>query len=315
MERKPSLFKFILLVITWLLLPAFFIFTYVQEKEEIQGIASIALGHTIDRDYQSRYDKGLKYSEGLLGRKLKGAQITTERGTETVEFEDSVEEEKAMRLIVQYVLADVHPIHPDSFNRLLQKELYKYGIDAETGVIYSYEGKKQYSGNDSISPQQTSMFVTPLYTLDIKQVVGIQMWMKITWVMLIQNIDWNVALSLIVYFITLIWFTISVFRDEEEDENKICIGNILINKEAGKVYIGESELKLRKGVYHLLLMFVEKKGHTLTRKEICHHFWPYHDDITNNLYNLISTLRKSLEDYPEFQLITNEDDSYTLIVS
>ena len=159
------------------------------------------------------------------------------------------------------------------------------------------------------------MFVTPLYTLDIKQAVGIQIWMKITWAMVLQNIDLNVALSLVVYFITLIWFTISVFKDEEEDENKVCIGNMLINKEAGKVYIGGSELKLRKGVYHLLLMFVEKKGHTLTRKEICQYFWPRQDNTKNNLHNLISSVRKSLQNYPEYQLITNEDESWSLIVS
>ena len=312
MKRKPSLFKIILLAITWLLFPTFLIFTYLQEKEGIQRIASIALGHTIDRDYQSRHDKELKYSEGLLGRKIKGAHITNKHGTETVEFKDSVEEEKARRLIVQYVLANVHPIQPDSFKRLLHEELYKYGIDTETGIIYSYEGNKQYSGNDSISPQQASMFVTPLYTLDIKQVVGIQMWMKITWGMVLQNIDLNVALSLIAYFITLIWFTFSIFKDEEEDENKIRIGNLLINKEAEKAYIGDTDLKLPKRLYRLLLLFVLKKGHTLTRKDIWDEYYGSQDNKTNNILNMISSLRGYLGNYPEYQLITNKDGSWTL---
>lgn len=314
MKRRPSSFKIILLVITWLLLPVFIIFTYLQEKEEIQRIASIALGHTIDRDYQSRHDQELKYSEGLLGRKLKGAHITNEHGTETVEFKDSVEEEKAMRMIVQYVLADVHPIQPDSFNLLFHEELHKYGIDAETGIIYSYKGNKQYSGNDSISPQQAPMFVTPLYKLDIKQVVGIQMWMRITWVMVLQNIDLNVALGLIAYFITLIWFTFSAFKDEEEDENIIHIGNLLINKEAEKAYIGETDLKLPKRLYRLLLLFAQKKGHTLTRKEIWDEYYESQDNKTNNILNMISTLRGYLVTYPEYQLITNKDGSWTLVL-
>ncbi len=89
---------------------------------------------------------------------------------------------------------------------------------------------------------------------------------------------------------------------------------MLINKEAEKAYIGETDLKLPKRLYRLLLLFAQKKGHTLTRKEIWDEYYESQDNKTNNILNMISTLRGYLVTYPEYQLITNKDGSWTLVL-
>ena len=76
MKKKPSILRIVLFVVTWLLFPVFFITTFYQDKKEIQRVSYVALNDAITKDYQERYDKELKYSGGLLGRKIKGAHIT-----------------------------------------------------------------------------------------------------------------------------------------------------------------------------------------------------------------------------------------------
>ena len=54
-------------------------------------------------------------------------------------------------------------------------------------------------------------------------------------------------------------------------------------------------------------MLVEKPNHTLNRNEIKHTFWKDELGIDNRLSNLLSTLRSSLKDFPEYQILTDEN--------
>lgn len=282
-------------------------------KEGLVSSVQIALEDAILKDFQERHDTELRYSGGRLGRKVKGVTIVTENGEEDIEFKDSIDEMVAHRLATQYLLAQIHPIHPDTLNQILQEELKKYDMESETGIIYTYKGQSQYSRNDSSALHRTSVYLTPPRVLDVKKVVSVRAWISTTPWYIVKNIYDGAFWSLLLLGTVLLWSSFSSW--EENGPNKIKIGKMILNKESKKVTIDGKECKLRNQEFQLLLMFVEKKGHTLSRDEIKYAFWKEEQGVNNRVSNLISTIRYALKDHPEFQIISNEEGGYVFTIT
>ena len=282
-------------------------------KEGLVSSVQIALEDAILKDFQERHDTELRYSGGRLGRKVKGVTIVTENGEEDIEFKDSIDEMVAHRLATQYLLAQIHPIHPDTLNQILQEELKKYDMESETGIVYTYKGQSQYSRNDSSALHRTSVYLTPPRVLDVKKVVSVRAWISTTPWYIVKNIYDGAFWSLLLLGAVLLWSSFSSW--EENDPNKIKIGKMILNKESKKVTIDGKECKLRNQEFQLLLMFVEKKGHTLSRDEIKYAFWKEEQGVDNRVSNLISTVRYALKDHSEFQIISNEEGGYVFTIT
>lgn len=282
-------------------------------KEGLVSSVQIALEDAILKDFQERHDTELRYSGGRLGRKVKGVTIVTENGEEDIEFKDSIDEMVAHRLATQYLLAQIHPIHPDTLNQILQEELKKYDMESETGIVYTYKGQSQYSRNDSSALHRTSVYLTPPRVLDVKKVVSVRAWISTTPWYIVKNIYDGAFWSLLLLGTVLLWSSFSSW--EENGPNKIKIGKMILNKESKKVTIDGKECKLRNQEFQLLLMFVEKKGHTLSRDEIKYAFWKEEQGVDNRVSNLISTVRYALKDHPEFQIISNEEGGYVFTIT
>lgn len=282
-------------------------------KEGLVSSVQIALEDAILKDFQVRHDAELKFSSGWLGRKVKSITIVTENGEEDFEFKDSIDEMVAHRLATQYLLAQIHPIHPDTLNQILQEELKKYDMESETGIVYTYKGQSQYSRNDSSALHRTSVYLTPPRVLDVKKVVSVRAWISTTPWYIVKNIYDGAFWSLLLLGAVLLWSSFSSW--EENDPNKIKIGKMILNKESKKVTIDGKECKLRNQEFQLLLMFVEKKGHTLSRDEIKYAFWKEEQGVNNRVSNLISTVRYALKDHPEFQIISNEEGGYVFTIT
>ena len=280
-------------------------------KEGLASSVQIALEDAILKDFQERHDAELKYWGGRLGRKVKSVTIVTENGEEDIEFKDSIDEMVAHRLATQYLLAQIHPIHPDTLNHILQEELKKYDVESETGIIYTYKGQSKYSRNDSSALHRSSVYLTPSRVLDVKKVVSVRAWISITPWYIVKNIYDGAFWSLLLLGAVLLWSSFSSW--EEKDPNKIKFGKMLLNKESKKVTIDGKECKVRNQEFQLLLMFVEKKGHTLSRDEIKYAFWKEETGVDNRVSNLISTLRYSLKVFPGYEVVGDEDKNYTFV--
>jgi DNA-binding winged helix-turn-helix (wHTH) protein len=87
---------------------------------------------------------------------------------------------------------------------------------------------------------------------------------------------------------------------------------LLLDKEARKVTIDGRECLLRNLEFRLLLMFVEKENHILGRDEIKTSLWNETVGVDNRVNNLLSTLRKALKDFPEYQITLEGEDRYVL---
>ena len=284
---------------------------FMDAKKSMIASVNIVLEDAILKDFQERHDIELRYSAGRLGRKVKSVTIVTENGEEDIEFKDSIDEVVAHRLAAQYLLAQIHPIHPDTLNNFLQEGLKKYAIESKTGIVYTHNGKSQYSNNDSLTVQRSSVFLTKPRLLDIKKTVSVHAWIDASFWYVVKNMHDGAFWSLLLLGAVLLWSSFSSW--EEKDPNKIKFGKMLLNKESKKVTIDGKECKVRNQEFQLLLMFVEKKGHTLSRDEIKYAFWKEEIGVDNRVSNLISTLRYSLKAFPEYELVGDEDKNYTFV--
>ena len=186
-------------------------------------------------------------------------------------------------------------------------------MESETGIVYTYKGQSQYSRNDSSALHRTSVYLTPPRVLDVKKVVSVRAWISTTPWYIVKNIYDGAFWSLLLLGAVLLWSSFSSW--EENDPNKIKSGKMILNKESKKVTIDGKECKLRNQEFQLLLMFVEKKGHTLSRDEIKYAFWKEEQGVDNRVSNLISTVRYALKDHPEFQIISNEEGGYVFTIT
>lgn len=312
MKKKRNPVKFAVLGASWITLLLALCSIYMDAKKNMVASMEVALEDAILKDYQERHNAELKFSSGRLGRKVKEIKVVTEEGEERFEFKDSIDETVAGRWAAQYLLAQIRPIHPDTLNGILQEELIKYDIQGETGIIYTYKGKSQYSGKDSVATYQSSMHLGIPRMVDIKKMVQVQAWIDMTPWNIVKNMHDGAFWGLLAFFGVM--FLGSFTSWEAKDPNKVKFGKMLLNKEAKKVIIGGKECPLRKQEFQLLLMFVEKPNHSLSRGEIKSAFWGEGLGVNNRVSNLLCTLRTSLKDFPECQITINEGKGYTLIV-
>lgn len=93
--------------------------------------------------------------------------------------------------------------------------------------------------------------------------------------------------------------------DYDKMDSIIMVGNNQVNLQTGKVYCENKEIVLTAMEYKLLLVFLNHRGQTLTRKQILDCIW---DDVgnfvnDNTLSVYIKRLRKKLGDTEAGQMI------------
>lgn len=317
MKIPTNLFKFSFIALGWIV---FILLCYVAFKDEkANALITMkdSLREAINIDYQERLNKILA-SYRPLGRKVKGVQIEYGDSLEIIYFEDSTHESLATQLANQYVMTRIIPVNPDNFNKIFQEEWEKNGVSAaKTGIIYRYNKKKVFSDNDSISFQKA--LVTPVQAIDAKRTAGVQAWAMIHWTEIVKHTTPKVLWSIIAYFIVLIWVSLSFLKKPQEKEtpaNPDCIqlGKMTLKLESKKLYIGDRLCHIAPADFNLLELFIKTPKHLLTKEDIKNAFWPKDNNPENKIYSHISTLKSSLKDFPEYQIVT-EKGGYRLVIS
>jgi len=341
MKIPTNLFKFSFIALGWIV---FILLCYVAFKDEKTNVLITmkdSLREAINIDYQERLNKILIHYRPL-GRKVKGVQIEYGDSLEIIYFEDSTHESLATQLANQYVMTRIIPVNPDNFNKIFQEEWEKNGVSAaKTGIIYRYNKKKIFSDNDSISFQKA--LVTPVQAIDARRTAGVQAWAMIHWTEIVKHTTPKVLWSIIAYFIVLIWVSLSFLKKPQEKEtpanpdcipceeipdNPDCIpceeipdnpdyiqlGKMTLKLESKKLYIGDRLCHIAPADFNLLELFIKTPKHLLTKEDIKNAFWPKDNNPENKIYSHISTLKSSLKDFPEYQIVT-EKGGYRLVIS
>ncbi len=90
-----------------------------------------------------------------------------------------------------------------------------------------------------------------------------------------------------------------------KEELMLSIGNVSIEKSAGRVCIGEEQIELTALEYRLLLIFANHKGELLTRAKILENIWDVDGNFVedNTLTVYIKRLREKLGDAIHIQTV------------
>lgn len=94
-------------------------------------------------------------------------------------------------------------------------------------------------------------------------------------------------------------------REAGEKDKLVWVGDNQIYLQTGRVYCGNEEIILTAMEYKLLLIFLNHRGQTLTRRQILNNIWDDAGDFVNDntLSVYVKRLRKKLGDTVEGQLI------------
>ena len=105
-------------------------------------------------------------------------------------------------------------------------------------------------------------------------------------------------------------------RNPEAAANILTVGRNQVNLQTGRVYLDQEEIVLTAMEYKLLLIFLNNRGQTLTRRQILGHIWDEAGDFVNDntLSVYVRRLRKKLGDTAEGELIqTVRGTGYRLV--
>lgn len=122
----------------------------------------------------------------VSSRKIKSYTLQTTEGKTTYLFKDSIPEEKARKLLNEYLLADIQPVRVEEVNRLFQEQLEKKHVSGTAGVFYSDKSARTRT-RAGILPT-SSAYKTPVCSLDLTHSLQLQGWADYDWLTLLRHI-------------------------------------------------------------------------------------------------------------------------------
>ena len=101
-------------------------------------------------------------------------------------------------------------------------------------------------------------------------------------------------------------------KEEQLLGQAIKLGNMILYENNRTVYARGKTHCLSKSAFELLLLFAKAPNHTLTAATIKDKFWSGHIDPRNNMYNLISKLKKGIEPFSRCEICSESEELYRL---
>ena len=316
-------------------------------KENILPIVEETLSQTIDVDYYRRRNKIYQYKKGKgLGRKIKELKIDTGNGSETIVFEDSIEEERGIQLVNQYMFTKFNPLQPHDFNEVFQQELMKRGVNGKTGVIY-YHRDIAHSSEENLEIIASAIQSGKTF-IDIKKTAAVKAWVDCDLFTCLRHGSpialGALVLNVILLILYIMFITRRSFRSQYqvmEQPVRIIIpanGNttvtdtplvedipqlpcsekdIRIDKKHRQAYIDGELLQTTPMTFSIFRLLAENMGTPVTRQQLEQELWENPEKETdaavgNRLHQNISKLRKALKDFPQYEIEGGKGKGYKL---
>lgn len=93
-------------------------------------------------------------------------------------------------------------------------------------------------------------------------------------------------------------------KDIPASQNCTRFEKMVLKLESQKLYINDQPCPIAPADFNLLLLFINAPEHFLTKEDIKNVFWPQEDKPDNKIHNHISTLKSSIKNFSEYQIIT-----------
>ena len=183
-------------------------------------------------------------------------------------------------------------------------------IEAKVGVLCLRDTVRYWSEADSIVPQEA--YSTPRQVLDITGKMKVQAWADYSVGTIFAHLDPVMYVFLLLLIGVLMWIWPTKSKESEQIEVGDVEGGLLIDLEKKELTIDGVSCFMPKLDLALLEMLYERKGECVTREEIKQQFWPTDANASEKIDTHIKTIRKTLKDFPQYQVVNVRGKGYYL---
>ena len=290
-------------------------------QKRIEATIDDAFKYAVEKDYQNRKlyltrNNAIRYGvrdyalSPSIERKITSYTLKTRTGNITYQFRDSISEETAKKLLTQHFLEKIHRLNPDHLKKLFQERLLEKDIEAKVGVLCLRDTVRYWSEADSIVPQEA--YSTPRQVLDITGKMKVQAWADYSVGTIFAHLDPVMYVFLLLLIGVLMWIWPTKSKTSEQIEEGNVEGGLLIDLEKKELTIDGISCFMPKLDLALLEMLYERKGECVTREEIKQQFWPTDANASEKIDTHIKTIRKTLKDFPQYQVVNVRGKGYYL---
>ena len=290
-------------------------------QKRIEATIDDAFKYAVEKDFQNRKlyltrNNAIRYGvrdyalSPSIDRKITSYTLKTRTGNITYQFRDSISEETAKKLLTQHFLEKIHRLNPDHLKKLFQERLLEKDIEAKVGVLCLRDTVRYWSEADSIVPQEA--YSTPRQVLDITGKMKVQAWADYSVGTIFAHLDPVMYVFLLLLIGVLMWIWPTKSKTSEQIEEGDVEGGLLIDLEKKELTIDGISCFMPKLDLALLEMLYERKGECVTREEIKQQFWPTDANASEKIDTHIKTIRKTLKDFPQYQVVNVRGKGYYL---
>ena len=290
-------------------------------QKRIEATIDDAFKYAVEKDFQNRKlyltrNNAIRYGvrdyalSPSIDRKITSYTLKTRTGNITYQFKDSISEETAKRFLTQHLLEKVHRLNPNQVKKIFQDRLKEKDIEAKVGVLCLRDTVRYWSEADSIVPQEA--YSTPRQVLDITGKMKVQAWADYSVGTIFAHLDPVMYVFLLLLIGVLMWIWPTKSKTSEQIEEGNVEGGLLIDLEKKELTIDGVSCFMPKLDLALLEMLYERKGECVTREEIKQQFWPTDANASEKIDTHIKTIRKTLKDFPQYQVVNVRGKGYYL---
>ena len=242
----------------------------------------------------------------ITNRKIKSYTLQTLEKKTTYVFQDSIPEATARKLLNEYLLDDILPADAEQINQLFQAQLAQRHISGMAGVFYIHTQARTQT-RAGILPT-ASAYRTPVYQLDLTHSLQLQGWADYDFLTLLRYVPVACYGAL---FLVLFAGGILLYLRYKKRQKKPAKG-LYIDLMHQALLIDGMQCAISRLDLQILHQLWTKNGECVNREDITATYWPDDTEANEKLEAHIQTIRKVLQDFPDYRIVTVKGRGYYL---
>lgn len=242
----------------------------------------------------------------VSNRKIKSYTLQTLEKKTTYVFQDSIPEATARKLLNEYLLDDILPADAEQINQLFQVQLAQRHISGMAGIFYTHTQARTQT-RAGILPT-ASAYRTPVYTLDLTHNLQIQGWTDYDLLTLLRYVP---VACYGAFFLVLLAGGILLYLRYRKRQRKPAKG-LYIDLTHQILLLDGIQCAISRLDLQILHQLWAKNGECVNREAITSICWPHDPQANEKLETHIQIIRKVLQDFPDYRIVTVKGRGYYL---
>lgn len=242
----------------------------------------------------------------VSNRKIKSYTLQTMEKKTTYVFQDSLPEATARKLLNEYLLDDIQPLNVEKINQLFQEQLAKRHISGMAGVFYTH-AQTRTKTRAGILPS-ASAYRTPVYQLDLAHNLQLQGWTDYDLPTLLRHVPAACYGAL-----CLVWIVGGIYLYfQRKKQHRESAKGLYIDLTHQVLLIDGIQCGITRLDLQILRLLWEKQGECVNRETVTSVCWPDDTQADEKLEAHIQSIRKVLQDFPDYRIVTVKGRGYYL---